>query len=290
MNDTVKPVSVNLNYLQHLISNPEYEIAVMLPTRGRTEALKTSLLSLVDTARDLDRINFMLAFDDDDVDTVNWFKENLDPILHERGINCTSYTFPRMGYARLNEYLNQLANFASADWFMFWNDDAIMHTTGWDDKIVEHTGKFRCLRMPTHNSHPYAIFPIVPKEWYMLFGYLSAHQITDAWCSQISYLVDIMVNIDVDVTHDRHDITGNNKDETFDNRVMFEGNHNDPKDFNYESWRLRRFRDAAKIAWYLKTQGEDITWFQNVMIGKQDPWEKMTGPEFDPNKQLKVFK
>lgn len=290
MNNEVKPVSVNLNYLQHLVSPPEFEIAVMLPTRGRTEALKTSILSLVDTASDLDRIQFLLAFDADDNDTVNWFKENVDPILHERGVNCTSYTFPRMGYARLNEYLNQLANFASADWFMFWNDDAIMHSQGWDDKIVEHTGKFRCLRMPTHNSHPYAIFPIVPKEWYMLFGYLSAHQITDAWCSQIAYLVDIMVNIDVDVTHDRHDITGNNKDETFDNRVMFEGNHNDPKDFNYESWRLRRFRDAAKIAWYLKTQEEDITWFQNVMLGKQDPWEKMTGSEFDPNKQLKVFK
>ena len=282
-------VKTTMTYLQYLVADNPFDVAVMLPTRGRTDALKTSIMSLVNTASDLSRIQLLLAFDDDDTETIQWFRENVDPILLERKVNCTSYVFPRLGYARLNEYLNQLATFACARWIMFWNDDAIMHTVGWDDKIAEHTGKFRCLRMPTHNSHPYAIFPIIPIEWYMLFGYLSAHQITDAWCSQIAFLVDIMVNIDVQVTHDRHDITGNNKDETFENRVMFEGNHNDPKDFNYETWRQRRFKDAARIAWYLKTQGEDITWFTNVLEGKQDPWEKMIGPEFDPNKQVKIY-
>jgi hypothetical protein len=170
---------------------------------------------------------------------------------------------------------------------MFWNDDAIIHTKDWDLKITEHTGKFRTLRIPTHNCHPYAVFPIVPRAWFEIFGYLSAHQLSDAWISQISYMLDIINNIDVDVTHDRFDLTGNNNDETFNNRPMLEGNPNNPKDFNFIAWRKHRMDDAQKIAEYLKGQDEDISWFTNILNGSQDPWEKMVSPEYDPNQQIK---
>jgi hypothetical protein len=100
-------------------------------------------------------------------------------------------------------------------------------------------------------------------------------------------MVDIVVNIDVDVTHDRFDLTGNNNDETFNNRPMLEGNPGHPKDFNFISWRNHRLSDCRKIAEYLKSQGEDISWFTNILNGSQDPWEKMVSPEYDPNQQIK---
>lgn len=265
------------------------ELSVLLPTRGRTEMLKTSLLSLANLANNPQTIEMLLAFDNDDQDSYKYCQENILPELDRCGITYKCLGFERLGYIRLNEYINALAKAAQGRWLMFWGDDAIMETQGWDDRITE-VNEFRVLRIPTHNSHPYAIFPIVPKEWYTLFGYFSAHQLSDSWVSQIGYLVDIVRNIDVGVVHDRFDITGNNRDETWENRPMLEGNPDNPLDFNHVDWRLRRIADAGKIASFLKSKNEETSWFDAVMANKQNPWEKMTGPIYDPNKQLTVFK
>jgi hypothetical protein len=264
----------------------KFDVAVLLPTRGRTTALETSVMSLVNNVDVPEKVQILLGFDDDDRSSLDYFVEHIGPKVAAAGISWQALEFPRLGYARLNEYVSKLAGFANAHWLCFWNDDAIMKTSGWDTKISQHNGKFKCLRMPTHNSHPYAIFPVVPREWYLFFGYLSPHQISDAWISQMSYMLDIMENINVEVLHDRHDLTGNNKDDTYNERIMFENNHTDPRDFNHVNWRRRRFDDANRLAWFLQTQGYDLTWFKDVCAGKQDPWAKMMSPEFDPNQQL----
>ena len=265
------------------------EISVLLPTRGRTTALSDSIMTLVDNTTNPETVEYLLAFDNDDIESYQWFQENIADKIDQAGSSYTCLGFEPMGYIRLNEYVNHLAKVAKGRWLFFSNDDAIMHSSGWDAVIADKK-EFAVLRIPTHNQHPYAIFPIVPKEWYTLFGYLSPHQINDAWISQVGYMLDIVVNIPLEVTHDRHDLTGNNKDETFQSRIMLEGNHYDPRDFNYVTWRKRRMRDAAVIAQYLKSQGRDISWFENVLNKRQDPWEKMTGPEYDPNKQLAILK
>jgi glycosyltransferase involved in cell wall biosynthesis len=272
------------------MSNQSTKISILLPTRGRTDALDRSIVSLINLASDPKNLQFIIAFDNDDKASSAYFVENIAPKINNAGSGYTCLEFVPMGYIRLNEYVNQCAKVASGDWLMFWNDDAFMESADWDKEIIKHTGEFCCLRMPTHNEHPYAIFPIVPGKWYELFGYLSPHQISDAWISQMSYMLDIMKNIDVKVVHDRHDLTGNNNDETFKNRPMLEGNPNQPQDFNHDSWRKRRVVDCVKINTYLKTVGQDTEWFRNVFDGKQDPWEKMCGPECDPNKQLSKYK
>jgi hypothetical protein len=164
-----------------------------------------------------------------------------------------------------------------------------MESQDWDQRIRE-VQDFRVLRIPTHRSHPYAIFPIVPRAWYDLFGYISAHQLSDSWVSQIAYMLDIMQNIDVTVTHDRFDLTGNNKDDTWQNRPMLEGRPEDPRDFNHITWRNRRMNDAARICEMLEQQGYSMPWFRGVIAGTQDPWAKMVSAEYDPNRQLQLFK
>jgi hypothetical protein len=265
-------------------------ISILLPTRGRTDALDRSIMSLLDLSNDPKNLQIVIAFDNDDTTSSSYFINNIAPKINSAGARYTCLEFPPMGYIRLNEYVNKCAEIATGDWLMFWNDDAFMESFEWDKEIINYTGKFCCLRMPTHNQHPYAIFPIVPRKWYELFGYLSTHQISDAWISQISYMLDIVKNINIKVVHDRHDLTGNNNDETFKNRRMFEGNPNDPRDFNHNSWRKKRMEDAVKIDNYLTTIGQATAWFKNVIEGKQDPWEKMCGPECDPNKQLSKYK
>ena len=265
-------------------------ISILLPTRGRTESLKRSLHSLVDLVHDTSDIELLLGFDDDDTATVDYFMSHIAPALDSQGVTYTASEFSPMGYVRLNDYVNALAAQAQGQWLMFWNDDAVMHTQDWDLRIREHDGKFRVLRMPTHNQHPYAIFPIIPREWYELFGYVSAHQLNDAWISQIAYMLDIMINIPVSVIHDRKDLTGNNDDATYRQRIIYEGQPNDPRDFNHIAARNHRVNCAGRICQMLEQRGEDMSWFRSVIAGRQDPWARMTSTEFDPNRQLTVYK
>ena len=48
------------------MKNPEFDIAILLPTRGRAESLERSIRSLVDLADDISRVQIMFGFDDDD--------------------------------------------------------------------------------------------------------------------------------------------------------------------------------------------------------------------------------
>jgi hypothetical protein len=265
----------------------KYSIAVLLPTRGRTDALSRSVMSLINRAVNPSSVQLLLAFDNDDTDGIEHFQETLEPWLIDKKVNYEAQVFERMGYARLNEYVNALAQASAADWMMFWNDDAMMDTAGWDKIISSYTGQFKCLSVHTHRDHPYSIFPIVPREWLDCLGYLSPHQISDAWLSQQAYLLNIFERIPVWVTHDRHDLTGNNNDSTYQERVMFEGNPNDARDFHHITWHLRRMEDIDKLASYMKSKNLDTIWWENVKLKKQDPWVKLQ--ENDVNNQCKQF-
>ena len=269
------------------MSEHEYKIAVLLPTRGRDDALERSVKSLFDLADDPDSIQLMLGFDNDDEEGISAFQEVVQPWLDEQGINYTAMTFEPLGYTRLNEYVNTLAKTSDADWLVFWNDDAYMETQGWDTTIASHTGEFKLLAFHTHNDHPYSIFPIAPREWLDLLGYLSPHQISDAWLSQQAYMLDIWERIPVDVVHDRHDLTGNNGDDTFKNRIMYEGKPSDPRDFHHPTWSALRFNECDRLADYMRNRGIDTSWWDNIKAGKQDPWDKLRVN--DVNKQMVQF-
>jgi len=267
-----------------------HAISVLLPTRGRTDLLKSSLDSLLDRADDVSQIEILMGFDNDDTVSFEWCQEHVIPDLEERGVDAMIVQFNPMGYARLNEYLNSMAAISNGRWLFFWNDDARMETQSWDSRILEHDGEFVVQRVLTHNQHPYSIFPILPRDWYYLLGHLSEHQLNDASISQIAYMLDIMRTIEVEVTHDRADLTGNNHDETFKRRTIFEGNSQDPRDFNYHTYRNRRFNDANRLSWYLKKIGQPSTWFDEVIRGRRDPWTKMISEENDPNHQVRVYR
>lgn len=268
--------------------NPEFDIAILLPTRGRAESLERSICSLVDNADEIKRVQLMFGFDDDDTVGATHFAEVIQPYLDKKKVNYTALSFEPMGYIRLNEYVNELARNSDARWLVFWNDDAIMHSQHWDTDIMKYEGQFKVLAFDTHNKHPYSIFPIVPRMWLELLGYLSPHQISDGWISQQAYMLDIMERTDIKVEHDRFDLTGNNHDETFKNRPMLEGNPNDPRDFHHVKNDTLRNEDAAKIAQYLeKERGINMKFFADIFRGTQDPWEKLKIN--DVNKQMVQF-
>jgi hypothetical protein len=267
---------------------PKYDLALLLATRGRTVALDRSVKSIFELADDASRIQIMFGFDRDDELGQHHFKWHLKPWLDDHKINYTAMLFNPMGYVRLNIYNNKMAAQTSSRWLVIWNDDAIMETQGWDTEIMRHEGEFKLLAFHTHRDHPYSIFPIVPRKWFELLGYISPHQAQDAWVSQQAYMLDIWERIPVHVLHDRFDLTGNNKDRTFLDRAMLEGRPDDPNDFHGLPMMELRHKDAAKLASYIhNVLGGDISFFRRIFEGKQDPWEKLA--KNDVNHQMVQF-
>jgi hypothetical protein len=251
-------------------------ISVLLPTRGRREVLKSSLESLISKAKDPERVELLLGIDEDDEGVREYIEKEIAPMLREHRVECRANIFKPLGYENLHVYVNTLAGNASGDWLFFWNDDGIMVTEGWDDVIRSYTGQFKLLAPhDNHDGHPYAIFPIVPRDWFTLIDHLSQNAQNDAWLSHIAYMLDIFERIDVEFIHDRADITGNNNDPTFQNRKYMEGNPSDPKDFGHPSMQQARVASAYKLAWFLDKIGQHSEWWDNVVAGKQDPFEKM---------------
>ena len=269
------------------MSDNEYKIAVLLPTRARTKQLSTSLLGLLEKADDLDTIQVLLGMDNDDQVGLDYFQEVLQPELDRMGVHYTAMLFDPMGYGRLHDYVNTLAKNSSADWMFFWNDDALMETQGWDTEINRYTGQFKLLAVHTHNDHPYSIFPIVPRAWLDVIGHLSLHSMNDAWLSQNAYCVDIYKRIDVHVLHDRADLTGNNLDETYKKRELLEGNPNNPRDFHHPAMCQKRFQECDKLDSFLKSLNQGNDFWDRVKDGKQDPWARLR--ENDTNKQMRQF-
>ena len=265
------------------MSKRKYSIAVMLATHKRTDALSRSVFSLLDCTKNLDSIQIIFGIDNNDTVGTNHFVNVIQPILDSCEIEYTALSFEPMGYLGLNQYYNTMCEHADADWLMVWCDDAIMETQDWDERVAECTGEFKLLKAHAHNEHPYAVFPIIPAEWREVTGYFAKHQMLDAEVSQMAYMLNVMKIIDITITHDRADLTGNNKDETNEKKVMLEGNPNNPLDFHYPKLRSGRLDDTEKISQYMKSKGLDTSWWEGVKVGKNNPFDLMAAN--DPNGQ-----
>ena len=251
-------------------------ISILLPTRGRQEVLKNSLVSLVEKASHPERLEILFGVDQDDEGVVEFIKNEMTALLNENKVEARASIFKPLGYENLHIYVNTLAGSATGEWLFFWNDDCLMVTEGWDEVIDQYNGQFKLLGpKDNHEGHPYAILPIVPKDWFILMGHLSQNAQNDAWLSHIAYMLDIVERVDFEFIHDRADITGNNDDETFRNRKYMEGNPEDPKDFGHTGMQQARVNTAHKIAWFLDKIGQPSEFWEKVKEGNQDPFEKM---------------
>jgi len=263
------------------------EISVLLPTRGRTGALTRSVLSLVNRAVKTDCLEILFGIDEDDPVARNHLETELLPMLDQRNIEYSVVEFQPLGYTNLHQYANELSSHAQGKWLFMWNDDAIMDSASWDRQIIKHNGEFKVLSVHTHKDHPYSIFPIVPREWYEQIEAFSYHGMVDAFVSQIGYVLNIFERIPVHVTHDRADITGNNKDDTYMARRFHEGNPNSPDDFHHIDHIAIRGQCLEKLASYMAANNIDTSFWEGVMAKTQDPWVQLRLN--DTNKQMFQF-
>jgi len=192
------------------------KISILLPTRKRTDLLVKSVSSLICNAKDSANLEFLIAYDEDDTESKEFFQNVWQGFIEQSSSTSKIFESPRYGYLQLFRYVNFLAEQATGDWIMFWNDDALQLTENWDEEILKHTGWFGLLRMPCINmNHPFALFPIIPRSWVDFFGLVSPVNHSDWWIYHVANSNNLMKNISVQVFHDRADVTGNNLDDTF---------------------------------------------------------------------------
>ena len=263
------------------------KITILIPTRKRPERLDKAISCLVGLAEIKENLEFIIGVDSDDDETKQYITETLESKLTANQISFVALEFERLGYHRLHDYLNAMVKHATGDWLIFYNDDAAMRTQGWDQEIRRYDGQFKCLAFDTHNHHPYSIWPIVPRAWIEHLGTVSNHHMFDAVISQIAYLLDIMERTPIKADHERFDLTGEEADETAQQRTIYEGNPSDPRDINHPNNIAWRQSMVEKLAQLMQSRGLDTEFWQRVKQGQQDPWVKLRAN--DHNNQMYTY-
>jgi hypothetical protein len=108
------------------------DISILLPTRGRSDALMSSIKSLYDLADDFSSIELLFGVDNDDLVGLENMLHNVIPWIEKNSVKHKIVIFERFGYHNLHKYVNGLAENSQGSWLFFWNDDAVMKTPGWD--------------------------------------------------------------------------------------------------------------------------------------------------------------
>jgi hypothetical protein len=182
-------------------------VSVLLPSRGRTRSLRRSVESLRSSASHPDRLSFLVAFDDDDVETGNTAND----------IGAQPLSFVRVGYSNLHLYYNKLAEFSTGDWLFLWNDDAVMETTGWDSVFGGYDPQVPAVLSPSSTGveHRMCCFPAMSRCLYLCLGHMSLSCHVDSWLQDLAMSLGILHRLPVHIFHDRFDFTGGHNDQTY---------------------------------------------------------------------------
>jgi hypothetical protein len=185
-------------------------ITVLCPSRHRPELLKRSVESLhkhASFALQSQPYEIRVATDADDPNTAHIALD----------LDCHPFRCHHWGYPHLENYFNAMCKNLSPGWTMLWNDDAVMNTYGWNTKLDALLPRIIVGEPHTTLSPGLNTFPCVRTQVIeMLGGYCTAptpH--VDSWWQDIGRALDACAPVDINITHDRFDITGNNRDETF---------------------------------------------------------------------------
>lgn len=189
-------------------AEPTKKVSVMIPSRGRPDLLAKSIASLLDTAEG--DVEVLVRFDDDDKETAGAVPHKGSEVVSEWAGKIKVKFGQRHGYRNLHLYYNELAEIASGDWLLLWNDDAVMNTEGWDAKIHAAGGGLKVLNATGRLN----LFPIFTKKLRDVLGHVSLQAHSDSWLQVVSRVNGIEYPVELEIKHLREEIEDKTKAET----------------------------------------------------------------------------
>jgi hypothetical protein len=173
-------------------------ISVLIPERGRPEALKALLWSLVTHDGDDQRYEILVAIDEDDS-----AHHGVEPVESR---HVRYFTWPRP--LTLGQKINMLAREASdADFYWFCSNDRLMLTEGWPAKFREAVASLPNgigVAYPKDPLHPdHAAFPIVTRQMEKAVGFVMPpcypYWFIDTHWDQLGVLLGVRFEIPVEL-------------------------------------------------------------------------------------------
>jgi hypothetical protein len=161
------------------------KVSVLLPTRSRPKSFLKSIISLIDNADNFhNNVEILVAMDTDDF---HKYTDVMNILIND--YNCKNiklYVCERLGYRKLNIYINNLCKLATGDWLFLWNDDSYIVSKHWDTNILKHNDEFKIINPRCTNGDFGGMpFPIIPKTWFDTTGCFSKHFACDTWIQRV---------------------------------------------------------------------------------------------------------
>jgi hypothetical protein len=145
-----------------MLEKIKQKISLLLPSRGRIEKLRLLLKNLESQTCDLNKLEIILLLDDDDVEShaVGHDQLNIKKIIQAR--------------SSMGQYNTNCFEASSGDIIILINDDMLIQTQGWDEKIREFDAKFSdkvYLAYPNDLFKGKCTFPILSRKTCELLKY-----------------------------------------------------------------------------------------------------------------------
>jgi|15BtaG_2_1085339.scaffolds.fasta_scaffold30500_2 hypothetical protein len=191
------------------------KISVLLATRRREESCVRSISTLADKCSNIENIEVIFGFDNDDKDTSTKIIHNINEKFPN--LILKYQYFDRLGYARINEYFDELIKLTNedSDLILYYCDDIDMITQGWDDKLIKfhHDNIFGAYFLNTRHrinssarpSHSYILWAL-PKKWVEITKRYSPVNTADSYVEYVGRAANCLhVLDDIVAYHDRYD-------------------------------------------------------------------------------------
>ena len=228
-------------------------VSFLVPSRKRFGNLLSTCNSIAETATDPTRVEIVVRFDFDDVDSISRIPElpfdkvDIYVIVGERF----------RGYIDLNKYINECCDISRGDMLFLFNDDTTMAESGWDNILAEYRNDVVVLNPSTGNDEATKrinTFPIITKKMYDSIGHWALQAHNDTWVSEVGAMLGIeKVEDRIVIFHDRPDnpnYTGSmdteevNRETWNERTEMFKVSR---PEFDQPKYRNLRHEDAVKL-------------------------------------------
>jgi len=165
--------------------------SILIPTRNRFDSLLKAVNSIVNTANNLDRVEIVMRFDEDDENSLS----RLDELPTDK-VDINVMIGERYKYIELHKYVNEMCKETRGKFILWFNDDCIIETKNWDNIIFKYAGKIVCLYPNNKGTGCGNIFPIISREIYEKLGHFSLSQQVDTWQHHVGKRAGIEVRVD----------------------------------------------------------------------------------------------
>ena len=192
-------------------------VSIILPSRGRPAELIESVNSILYTAVNKDKIEFLFRADNDDLATIDACHCLMEKLPHAQ-----LWVSPRdKGYLEMHRWTYTLAKLAQSDWLLLWNDDAHMVTPQWDHLLL-HAGVASWHNVPDNymlvckskNRLGCNEFMFLRKKMVDYLGHISLSPHSDNWLMRVFTAIQSVTFLPIEVDHFSQDMNDKTREES----------------------------------------------------------------------------